>query len=589
MSVIYKNEYESIDDEDVNIYSSSGGKLEAEPRDYYTMDTDTNFVKLGGILNFGYEITPNHKLFFRNFYNNTASDEVKYYTGYNDDQGNEIIDWRLMWMEEELYSGQLAGEHYFKELVNSRFDWRYNYGFADMDRPDLREMLYEYESTLDDFTWADESQSGFHMFTEQKEDIYDFALDWTIDFKVAEKTPVKVKGGYANLKRDRNFETRRFQFGPAPGTGNFIDLTQDPETLFSPENISPDGFEITEVTQNNDFYDATQRVVAGYGMGDVLFFDRLRLVAGARLENSDIDLESFNPFRPDVTVNPKLKDSDWMPSVNLNYNLTKDMNMRLGYSRTVSRPEFHELAPFTFYDERGGMGYKGNPNLDQSTIKNYDFRYEWFLGRGDLFAFSVFYKDIDDSIEVAVLQTIQFTKTWVNSDEAELYGFELELRKNLDFIAPWLRGFRIITNYTWADSEVSYAAGDDDAGEIDVGSDERELVGQPDNLLNVILEYNNPVHDFTMRLLYNFTDKRLNGVGSPKLTLADGSEVPAPDFFIESTQQLDFMFIKNFGKLGTKLVIENVTNHPYEELHGSKTYRKHRKGVSFKLGFSYTF
>jgi len=93
---------------------------------------------------------------------------------------------------------------------------------------------------------------------------------------------------------------------------------------------------------------------------------------------------------------------------------------------------------------RGGRSIKGNPDLVVTKIKNYDVRLEWFPGRGEVLALSLFYKDLTDPIEQTVRPTIQLQNSFINSDDAEVMGIELEARKNLGFLWSRLKNFRFM-------------------------------------------------------------------------------------------------------------------------------------------------
>ncbi len=134
------------------------------------------------------------------------------------------------------------------------------------------------------------------------------------------------------------------------------------------------------------------------------------------------------------------------------------MNFRLGFSRTVSRPEFHELAPFEFTDVIGGSSLKGNPDLQVAKIKNYDFRWEWFLNTQDILAVSLFYKDITNAIEPTIQPTTQLRSSYTNADDAWVKGVELEVRKNMGFVWSGLRHWNITGNYVYAESETTIDA-----------------------------------------------------------------------------------------------------------------------------------
>ncbi|MDY6972188.1 MAG: TonB-dependent receptor [Thermodesulfobacteriota bacterium] len=571
LALTYKNEFQNQKEEQNTYAASTGGLTRLNDYDFHL---STNYIKEGGIINVGYEVTPNHRLYFRNFYNRNAEKETRFYEGWNEDMGTDINDTRLKWSEEEIYSGQLAGEHHFADFLDCRIDWRFNHSIANLDEPDLREYLYEYNESLGAFVLADETQSAFRMFTEQDEDIDDMALDWTLDVDILPDVRVKLKSGAAYLKRDRDFESRRFRFVPITTMG--IDLSEDTESILAPDNIRPDGFEIVETTRETDTYKADQTVAAGYAMGDFALGEAWRMTAGARFEKSKINVKTFDPFElEDIDINTKLDDKDWLPSVNLNYGLLDGMNIRLGFSRTVSRPEFHELSPFEFTDVRGGRAIIGNPDLVSAKIRNYDIRYEWFIGPSELFAISLFMKDIEDPIERTVQATTLLRTSFVNSDDADLMGLELEIRKKLDFLSPSLHNFTFIGNYTFTDSEVTMTP---EPGFVPT-SEKRSLEGQPDHLLNAIIEYDNPDQDLIVRLLYNYMDERINDVGAMGL----------PDIMLEPVHDLDVVLKKRIGKYSFGLNLENLLDEPYEETQSGQVVRKYRTGQSFSMSLTYTW
>ena len=53
-----------------------------------------------------------------------------------------------------------------------------------------------------------------------------------------------------------------------------------------------------------------------------------------------------------------------------------DLQVRAGYSQTITRPQFRELAPAFFVDEDTDLLLIGNPFLKNSELDNYDLRAE---------------------------------------------------------------------------------------------------------------------------------------------------------------------------------------------------------------------
>jgi TonB-dependent receptor len=310
------------------------------------------------------------------------------------------------------------------------------------------------------------------------------------------------------------------------------------------------------------------------------FFKNLRFVGGLRIEDSEQTLDGFDhedtspPFTP---IHVSNKDTDYFPSVNLIYGLTKDMNLRLGFARTVNRPEFREIAPFLFRDSATGIETIGNPDLQRALITSYDLRWEWFLSPEDLLAVSLFYKDIDDPIERTreISSSTVFRSTYQNSLQAENYGIEIEVRKNLGFVHSFLSPFSIFANYTYIDSEVTIKP----AGihTVNMTSQERPLQGQSDHIANLVLEYTLKNWDLTTRLLYNYVGERISDVGVLGL----------PDIIEEPTNWLDLIMIKRFGNWGVKLAAKNILDEEVLFTQGGKTYQRYKEGLSVSFSISY--
>src|SRR5262249_29825255 len=136
-------------------------------------------------------------------------------------------------------------------------------------------------------------------------------------------------------------------------------------------------------------------------------------------------------------VNAHRIESDWLPSLNLIYQITEALNVRAAVSRTVTRPELREYAPTSFFEFRTGQDIYGNPNLRRALSTNYDLRVEYFPNPGEVLAVSFFRKDIENAIEQIQFASGSITSpqlTWVNSDKAHNTGVELEVRKSFSFI-----------------------------------------------------------------------------------------------------------------------------------------------------------
>ena len=339
--------------------------------------------------------------------------EARIFEGYNNDVGEDIRNTRLLWVEEDIFSSQLSGEHLFPALGSARLDWNANLSRASRNEPDLRETLYEYSPSISSFVLADESQSGFRMFNDLDDEVVEFGLDWSSFFTQWDGLPAMLKIGPQLTMRERDFGSRRFRLKPR-GAG-FVDLTLPPERIFTPENIGS-AYELREETRPTDTYAADQTVSALYGMVDLPLGSRLRVIGGARVERSRQQVDTFDPFSTTAeTVTAALENTDVLPGVSAVFALSPAANLRAGYSHTVNRPEFRELAPFEFTDVVGGRAVVGNPNLERALIRNLDFRVETFPAPAEVLAVSLFHKHFRDPIERIVQPTAQLRTSYANA------------------------------------------------------------------------------------------------------------------------------------------------------------------------------
>jgi outer membrane receptor protein involved in Fe transport len=277
-----------------------------------------------------------------------------------------------------------------------------------------------------------------------------------------------------------------------------------------------------------------------------------------------------------------LDSGDVLPALSLVYSLTPATNLRFSASQTLNRPEYRELAPFKYTHVVGGFAVTGNPSLQQAEIVSFDARWEWFPAGGEVVAASIFYKDFTDPIESVVITGAELVESYENVDSAENLGAELEFRRNLAIVSESLSHFDLIANYTWVDSQVTI----DDAQTAGTNL-ERPLVGQPDNVLNLILDWTRPQSDTGMRLLYNFVDDKIAFAGFFGL----------PDVVEEARSSLDFTFTQGLGFLGghslhglsLKFSLTNLLDEERNWTQGGQTYRLYQPGIGTSLSIGYSF
>jgi len=569
----YKEQYVEENRKFLRVESGSGATAVLDPISDYDMQYGTQKAQLGIVGNIAYQFTPNHRLGIENFFTHSGRDEGRYFEGDNFDNGFRYRNYRVQYVEEGMMSNGVTGEHFFQGLANSRFDWRANVARANRDEPDLRETLYQGPLSTTNpvnpvYVLADESQSGFRMFNTLDDKTVDTSANWAMLSNTGGR-PTQYKLGVSFVERNRDFASRRFRYIPVVLTKDgpaLTNLTAMPEDLYTNNNIGT-AFRFNEETRPTDAYDGHQTTAAGYGMVDVAFSARTRMIAGARVEQFNQEVSTFDPFGLFVSkISAENKNTDIFPGINIVQAMKGNTNLRLSYGTTVNRPEFRELAEFEFTDVVGNRATKGNPNLERALIHNADARWEMFTGSRGVLAASVFYKYFDKPIERVIIAAVQPIATFQNADNARNVGLELEVGRDLG------RHFFVNANYTFVDSSITLQP----EQLISQTSLKRALAGQSKNLFNMTFE--GTAKGFSARVLYNFFGDRISDVGAND----------APDVIEQGRGGLDLVLAQRFRGLNMRLTFENLADSDFKFTQGSEEQRIYKLGRVIALSFGYS-
>ncbi|MCE2400966.1 TonB-dependent receptor [Candidatus Poribacteria bacterium] len=559
----------------------------------YAVEESGHEVDWGSVINASLRFSPDHLLSLRTLTTHAAEDQTRTWEGFNADRNTDMRSARLRYVERQLFSGQLAGTHGFNfgepELQNAAaeenidsmemvlnqpdfsMEWRLTYSRAARDEPDTREVIYE-DRGDGTYTFRDVTHSGSRFFFDLEDDEYNARADWKL---VIRETGFFKFGGLLR-NRDRSFDVRRFRFLPSDNVDTAVDLSSPPETLFQTENIAPRVFELRESTLATDNYLADHNIYSGYLMLDIPLTTKWQVMTGLRLESSNQVVTTFDPFSPVLKpIKADLETLDLLPGLNLTYRLTERMNLRAAVSRTVTRPDFRELAPFEFTDFVGGRTILGNPDLERTLIDNYDFRWEVFpnTSGGGVVAISAFYKRFQKPIEQIIQPQAEVRITYENAEGANNYGLEFEARQNLSVLSPKLSAFSINTNAAFIASRVVLPE--------DVGiqtSSERPLQGQCPYIINLSVGYEEPNWGISSSVAYNIYGRRLSDVGNHG----------APDVFEQPRGQLDMSFSRTVADTYKfSFSAKNLLNPAVHFKQGEATSVSYKIGRSFSFGISY--
>ncbi len=162
--------------------------------------------------------------------------------------------------------------------------------------------------------------------------------------------------------------------------------------LLAGTNLALDG----ELADNrfldqNSFRDITEDTDAFYITADIEY-DRIRANIGARYVETDLTSTSFENGQLITDTNSY---DDFLPSLNISYEINDNTQIRFAYAEVLRRPDFVELSSALSIDTAIVNATSGSVELDPFRATQYDLSLEHYWGSGNLVSFAVFYKDVE--------------------------------------------------------------------------------------------------------------------------------------------------------------------------------------------------
>ena len=201
------------------------------------------------------------------------------------------------------------------------------------------------------------------------------------------------------------------------------------------------------------------------------------------------------------------------PALHLRYAINDDFMIRAAWTNTLARPNYYDLVPFR--DQRDGDEelFIGNPNLEATTSMNFDLGAEKYFESIGLVSGNFFYKSIDDFIYIFaqedysdnLVSDFDFFQP-LNGGTADLFGFEVSLQRQLDFLPGIWKGFGVYLNYTYTHSDATGIRNED--GEL---RDGLPLPGTAPHVFNASLSFE--TKKLVLRASLNYADSYLDELG----------------------------------------------------------------------------
>ena len=580
-------------DNDYNIYNGIYRVLNSqyEKRTDYEFNSYVYSTNVSGLLNLSYEINSKNRLRYVMLYVHSSEDDLSEYYGYNRDQGQNFLTRRMTYHEHGLLTNQLLGNHEFNKRLD--FEWAGSYAQARSNEPDRKQLVYMETPSGFLYNSIDRINNNRFWSSIEENEIsgrgafnYKFAGQGSEDDKTYKG---KVKFGSDFRTKSRDFNARQFYYDLNPDYFNSMLVNPNtPESEINDDNFSNGNIYVAEQPNPSYVYSASLNVMAFYANADYDLTERLKVGLGVRFElsNQTVKYKKLSDLYSGPFRKATLESADIYPNLNFKYALNEKSNLRAAASKTISRPEFKEMAPFLYEEIFGGMQIQGNANLQNAYNYNFDLKYELFQNRGEMFATTLFTRYLDNPIERIVESSSSKLYSFQNADKAYVVGVEFELTKQLSniigqegFWSPMSIGFNTSLLY----SRIQL----DKTGSTINTNDVRQLQGASPYLVNADLNYlwrHNDVTKTTFTLTYNVFGPRIYSVGV----------LGAGDIYERPVNTVDFI-VKNQINKHFKLdfAIKNLLNQ--EVLRKQETgsepivVNSRRRGVTAGLTLGYIF
>jgi len=303
-------------------------------------------------------------------------------------------------------------------------------------------------------------------------------------------------------------------------------------------------------------YRYLEKYYAGYLMSSLKFGADLTIVGGVRWEEVKSYFDAFNladgrdaTHQAVDTVSAHPGNRYWLPMVQAKYDVLPWLDVRYSYTKTLARPDYHQLSPHFNMDYTQYNVWAGNPRLVPAEALNHDVFITLHSNELGLLSIGGFYKEVRnftyytqyalhnspppglDSILSYSVRTgsgVIHPKdgaqlyTYTNSPYAAyLRGLEVDFQTRLWYLPEPLNGIVLGVNYTHIKSSAVYPWRNDTTIIIPPRSTKvvtidrtrpGRLINQPDDVLNAYVGYD--YEGFSGRLSFLFQGNSVSNIGA---------------------------------------------------------------------------
>jgi TonB-dependent receptor len=295
-------------------------------------------------------------------------------------------------------------------------------------------------------------------------------------------------------------------------------------------------FPFTKTSGGGDDYEVRERIFAGYLMG-TLRFDWGSILGGVRVERVE-NTGSANGVvttasGPVTTALTGQSDSTlWFPSLHVNYNVSDNGKLRIGYTTGAARADYDQLRPNVQINDANQVISGGNPSARPERSWGLDAYLEWYVMPQGYLSIGAYYRKVrdvlytdrrtfdSDALNFGGIDRSGYIYNGIaNAGRGRIVGLEMAAQLQLDpftddiGLPDWMGGFGISANLTLNDSEATKPAFRNAAtGAIIVPERVVRLPGTSDFVYNIGVYYEK--YGFSARLQYQNRSKWLDGIAN---------------------------------------------------------------------------
>lgn len=302
--------------------------------------------------------------------------------------------------------------------------------------------------------------------------------------------PLAATGFTTNgFATDRTWDT---QF-PLGVSINYVDtraMNRSLQEALVRGNINPANFVLP-----TSFYQQEERIYAGYVMAQ-WNSGPLQVVAGVRAEQYEIENAGtvlVGAARAPLAVSQDF--FDLFPSLNIRYEATENLVLRLGGQRGVSRPAYAAIRVGASISDTAATINGGNPFLAPEYTWGLDVSAEYYFASNGIASVTGFHRWVQDVLYQSqqrvgsdlydsngIDRSNYLLGSTFNGESGKLYGVEFNIETQFDFLPGALAGLGVQGNLT-------LLGGDFDARNAAGAIETFDFQGLSDTVLNASVFY----------------------------------------------------------------------------------------------------